>query len=142
MINFPDTPRPPTVAHKGLRQRYRLGHLVAKMTVEVINLDRIRPQPRHHARARRIAKRQLIIRPIKPHATRREPVNVRRLRNQIPITPQRRRKIVDGNEEDVWFGSAPANADKTQAEDDDKKSHGNAASSRHRNAAARKSGSS
>ena len=104
MINLPDPPGPPAVAHKCLRERHRLGHLVAEMPVEIVHLDGVRPQPGHHAGARGIAERQLIVRAIKPHAARRQPVNVRRLGDEIAITPQRRCEVIDGDKQHIGLG--------------------------------------
>ena len=104
MVNLPHTTSPPSVAHEGLRERYCLGHLIAEMPIKIVDLDRVRPQSGHHAGTCRIAERQLIVRPIKPHARCRQPINVRCFGDQVSIAPQRRREVVDGNKQDIRFG--------------------------------------
>ena len=104
MIDLSHTPGPPAVAHKRLRERHRLGHFVAEMPVEIVHLDGVRPQPGHHAGARGIAERQLIVRAVKPHAGRRQPINVRRLGNEIAIATQRGCEVIDGDKQHIGLG--------------------------------------
>ena len=74
---------------------------LAKVTIQIINANRVRPQPRHHRGAGGIAERQLAIRPIEAHALRGQSVQIRRPRDRIAIATQRARQIVNGNEKDV-----------------------------------------
>ena len=70
-------------------------------------LNGVRPKPCHHTSPRRVAKRQLIVGPVKPHPACCQVINVRCLRNQITVTAQCRRQIVDGNKKDIGFIGSP-----------------------------------
>ena len=43
MVDFAHAPGPPAITHKGLGKSHRLGHLIAKVTIQIINLDGVGP---------------------------------------------------------------------------------------------------
>jgi hypothetical protein len=59
------------------------------------------------------------------HPTRSQSVNVRRQRNQVPITPQKRHQIIKGYEENVCFLGASSCRDNKQACEENENFQGN-----------------
>ena len=64
------------------------------MPVEIVDLDTIRAKARHHRRAGRITKGELVIGAIKPDPASRQPVNVRSPGHHIPVASESRGKVI------------------------------------------------
>ena len=101
MVDLTHPRRKPAGVFELLRKRHHIRHFVAEVTIKVVDFDLIGSQSRHHRGTGRIAQRKLIVGPIKPHATRRQSIDMRGLRHQITVTRQARREIIDGDEKDI-----------------------------------------
>ena len=62
VINFSDSPGPPSMLHELLRKRDCIRYFIPKMSIQVIDLDRIWTESGHHGCPGRVAQGELIIR--------------------------------------------------------------------------------
>src|SRR5262249_10875884 len=89
------------VGFEVLRNRNEIGVDIAKIRPVVEDAGRIRMLAVPEARARRIAERELAVRPIELHAPLRQPVKVRRVDDLIAVTAELRTQVIEGDHEDI-----------------------------------------
>src|SRR4051812_22987345 len=68
---------------------------------KIVNLNRLRPPTSEQRRARRVAERELAIRPVELQPPSGKCIDIWRLDLRIAVASQFRPQIVHGNEEDV-----------------------------------------
>ena len=76
VIDLPYPPRKVSRFLKRLRQGHGLRDFIAKMAIQIVNLDLIWSQSCHDGGTRWIAQRQLIVRSLKTDPGGRKPINV------------------------------------------------------------------
>ena len=92
-----------------LRQRHRVRRGLAEVRAEIVDAERVRPQAGEQRVARRRADRLVAVGAFEQHAARREPVDVRRLRQLVAVAAERRLQIVDQISRTLGrFAAAPA----------------------------------
>jgi hypothetical protein len=85
VINLAHTCRHVAVALEHLRQRDDVGHVGPDRRHQVVDPDGVGPQARHERRAARITEWVLVVRAVEPHASRRQPVDVGRPDDRMPV---------------------------------------------------------
>ena len=88
---------------KCLRQCYNIWNFIAEVSIEIIDFYLIWTETSEKRRPCRIAKRQLIVSPLKTYTSCSESVDVWRFRNLIAIAPKRACKVIHGNKQDIRF---------------------------------------
>jgi hypothetical protein len=91
----------PAMLLEMLRQCHGIGPCLAKVCAQVIDADRLRTQTGQQRIPRRRAHRLVAICLLKQHASRRQPVKMRRFR-RASVTAGNRLEIIDTDQQYVW----------------------------------------
>ena len=107
VIDLAHPSSPPAMLHELLGHGDGMWNLVPEVPVQVVDLDGVRAQSRHHRGPGRVAQGQLIVCLEEANAGCGQPVQVRGLGNGVAVATQGARQVVRGDEEDVWlFGQS------------------------------------
>lgn len=114
MENLADASGGIAVVFEVLWQRHHVRQRLAQTRREVHHARLLRIAAREKRAARGIAQRELRVGMRKPHPTRRQRIHPRRADVCIAIAAQRRRQVIDDDEEDVWLRSFERGAKERQ----------------------------
>ncbi len=104
MKNLTQPFRTVSVLHEILWERDGIRRSDPEIRSEIINPQRRGAQARQERIAGRCAHGLIAIGPLEDHAARRQPVDVRRVDQTVPVTSEHWLQIIDADKQHIWPG--------------------------------------